>query len=154
MTQEQLDSMAAQMVATGATPKGILAALDRAHNNSLHDAEVGKDHPMKTFSLPSAEWAALCTHMKDGGGVENRHLPLHEGPSLNQKFWIAVDDGDQSAFWPNLFHLLKAHAKADGLIRPLASGGVAFGPIGSSRAPAASQVKLDKSSQVNVESNS
>lgn len=133
MTQEQLDSMAAEMVATGATPKGILAALDRAHNNSLNGAEEAKDHPLKTLILSDADWAALRTHMMDGGGVENRNLPLQGGPSLMQRLWIALNESDQTAFWPCFVHMIKAHAKADGLIRPLPNGGVSFGPIGSNR---------------------
>jgi hypothetical protein len=141
---EELRKAARALVELG-NQKQVAEMLAHEHNQMLHEREMAKTHPLQQLRLSDEEWGMLRAHMIDGGGVEDRHQSLHDGPSLNKLFWQSlVVDGDQAAFWDYLPHIIKSLAKAEGMVRPLANGGVTFGALSTKTRGAAMDQKGEK----------
>jgi len=110
----------------------LLASLDPSearallHQHRLSKAradELAKDHPMKAYRLDADQWAQFKAYLLDGGGVE-------EDTQLATDIFQAIFDDNQEAFWNEVFHLVKARAKINGVMRPLPFGGVSFTGVG------------------------
>ena len=119
----------------------LLASLDPSearallHQHRLSKAradELAKDHPMKAYRLDADQWAQFSAYLLDGGGVE-------EDTQLATDIFQAIFDDNQETFWNEVFHLVKARAKINGVMRPLPFGGVSFTGVGE-RASAMQQI--------------
>ena len=115
----------------------LLASLDPIEARTLllqqrllleRQEDDAKPHPMRDYRLDEASWADFKTYLLYGGGVD-------EDSQLATDVFQFIFDDNQQGFWNNVFHLVKARAKINSVIRPLPFGGVSLTGIGENGTP-------------------
>lgn len=139
MTKDQTIAAIDDLLASK-SPKELAALLDARDNLRLFNNEHVKQHPLSTLELTDAQWGEFSAHMLDGGGVRQDEMLLDGGPSLRDRFHVALQAGDRQTTLHLLPHLVKSMMKRTGMRRQLAAGGVSAGPVGSAKTPDAAQV--------------